>query len=53
MLFSFRGFSRVKLKFLNPHEENQRLHEEEAPLLARQLNGILSCARDYTVIGYK
>ncbi len=49
----YRGFSRVELKYLHPHEAGTRLPEDEAPELASRLNDLLSCARDYAVIGYK
>jgi len=49
----YRGFTRVELKYLHPHEEGARLPENEAPELAARLNDLLSCARDYAVIGYK
>ncbi|HFQ89723.1 MAG TPA: class I SAM-dependent methyltransferase [Desulfobulbus sp.] len=49
----YRGFSRVELKFLHPHEPGARLPEDEAPELAARLNDLLSCARDYAVIGYR
>lgn len=52
-LMEYRGFSRVELLFLHPHEGEERLPEEEAPQLALRLNEVLSCARDYTVVGYK
>jgi len=52
-LMEYRGFCDVELLFLHPHEGEQRLPEEEAPELASRLNEILSCARDYTVVGYK
>ncbi len=52
-LMEYRGFSNVELLFLHPHEGEQRLPEEEAPELASRLNEVLSCARDYTIIGYK
>ncbi|MDO8948607.1 MAG: class I SAM-dependent methyltransferase [Desulfocapsaceae bacterium] len=52
-LMEYRGFCKVELLFLHPHEGEQRLPEEEAPQLAARLNEILSCARDYTVVGYK
>lgn len=52
-LMEYRGFSNVRLMFLHPHEGDQRLPEEEAPRLAARLNEILSCARDYSIIGYK
>lgn len=52
-LLEYRGFSNVELLFLHPHEGDQRLPEEEAPKLALRLNEILSCARDYTIVGYK
>ena len=48
-----RGYVAVELKYLNPHPPAQQLNSEEAPLLAAQLNGLLSCARDFAVIGYK
>jgi SAM-dependent methyltransferase len=48
-----RGYVGVELKYLNPHPPAQQLNSEEAPLLAAQLNGMLSCARDFAVIGYK
>jgi O-antigen chain-terminating methyltransferase len=49
----YRGFSRVALKYLHPHESGARLPEDEAPELAARLNDLLSCARDYAVIGYR
>lgn len=49
----YRGFSRVDLKYLHPHDAGARLPENEAPELAGRLNDLLSCARDYAVIGYK
>lgn len=49
----YRGFSRVELKYLHPHDAGARLPENEAPELASRLNDLLSCARDYAVIGYK
>jgi O-antigen chain-terminating methyltransferase len=49
----YRGFVRVELKYLHPHDPGARLPEEEAPELAARLNDLLSCARDYAVIGYK
>jgi O-antigen chain-terminating methyltransferase len=52
-LMEYRGFCKVELLFLHPHEGEQRLPETEAPQLAARLNEILSCARDYTVVGYK
>ena len=52
-LLEYRGFCRVELLFLHPHVGEQRLPEEEAPQLASRLNEILSCARDYTIVGYK
>lgn len=52
-LMEYRGFCKVKLLFLHPHENEQRLPEEEAPKLGSRLNEILSCARDFTVVGYK
>ncbi len=52
-LMEYRGFCKVELLFLHPHEEDQRLPEEEAPELASRLNELLSCARDYAIIGYK
>lgn len=52
-LLEYRGFSDVELFFLHPHEGEQRLPEDEAPKLALRLNEILSCARDYAIIGYK
>lgn len=52
-LMEYRGFCKVELIFLHPHEGEQRLPEEEAPLLASRLNEVLSCARDYTIVGYK
>ncbi|MBU0944973.1 MAG: class I SAM-dependent methyltransferase [Proteobacteria bacterium] len=52
-LMEYRGFCKVDLLFLHPHEGEQRLPEEEAPQLASRLNEVLSCARDYTVVGYK
>ena len=48
-----RGFRSVALRYLNPHPEHQQLSREEAPILADQLNHLLSCARDFAVIGYK
>ena len=52
-LMEYRGFCKVELLFLHPHEGDQRLPEEEAPELASRLNEVLSCARDYAVVGYK
>lgn len=52
-LMEYRGFCRVELLFLHPHEGEQRLPEDEAPQLAARLNEVFSCARDYTVVGYK
>jgi len=52
-LLEYRGFCRVELLFLHPHEGEQRLPEEEAPQLASRLNEVFSCARDYTIVGYK
>ncbi|MBU0960193.1 MAG: class I SAM-dependent methyltransferase [Proteobacteria bacterium] len=52
-LMEYRGFCKVDLLFLHPHEGEQRLPEEEAPQLASRLNEVFSCARDYTVVGYK
>jgi len=52
-LMEYRGFCKVELLFLHPHDPEQRLPEEEAPQLASRLNEIFSCARDYTVVGYK
>lgn len=49
----YRGFSKVELKYLHPHDTGARLPEGEAPELAARLNDLLSCARDYAVIGYK
>ncbi len=52
-LMEYRGFCKVDLLFLHPHEGEQRLPEEEAPQLASRLNEVFSCARDYTIVGYK
>ena len=52
-LLEYRGFCKVKLLFLHPHEGDQRLPEDEAPQLASRLNEVLSCARDYAIVGYK
>jgi O-antigen chain-terminating methyltransferase len=52
-LMEYRGFSQVKLRYLHPHEGEQCLPGEEAPQLAARLNEVLSCARDYAIIGYK
>lgn len=52
-LLEYRGFCKVDLLFLHPHEGDQRLPEEEAPELASRLNEVLSCARDYAIVGYK
>lgn len=52
-LMEYRGFCKVELLFLHPHEPEHRLPEEEAPQLAARLNEIFSCARDFTVVGYK
>lgn len=49
----YRGFSKVELKYLHPHDVGARLPENEAPELAGRLNDLLSCARDYAIIGYK
>jgi len=48
-----RGYRDVELRYLNPHPPAQQLFTEEAPLLAAQLNGLLSCARDFAVVAYK
>jgi SAM-dependent methyltransferase len=48
-----RGFDSAEIKYLHPHPEDQRLTGDEAPVLAAQLNELLSCARDYVVLGYK
>jgi SAM-dependent methyltransferase len=52
-LMEYRGFCKVELLFLHPHEEDQRLPEDEAPRLAARLNELYSCARDYSIVGYK
>jgi len=52
-LMEYRGFCKVELLFLHPHEQEQRLPEGEAPQLAARLNEVFSCARDYTIVGYK
>lgn len=52
-LMEYRGFCRVELLYIHPHEGEQRLPEEEAPRLAARLNEVLSCARDYAIVGYK
>lgn len=52
-LMEYRGFCKVELLFLHPHDEEQRLPEDEAPQLAVRLNELFSCARDYAIIGYK
>lgn len=52
-LLEYRGFCKVELLFLHPHEGDQRLPEAEAPELASRLNEVLSCARDYAIVGYK
>ncbi len=52
-LMEYRGFCKVELLFLHPHEGQQRLPEEEAPQLASRLNEVFSCARDYAIVGYK
>jgi O-antigen chain-terminating methyltransferase len=52
-LMQSRGFHSVSLRFLNPHPQEQQLSTEEAPVLAEQLNNLLSCARDFAVIAYK
>ncbi|HIP82749.1 MAG TPA: class I SAM-dependent methyltransferase [Desulfocapsa sulfexigens] len=52
-LMEYRGFCKVELLFLHPPHDNERFPEEEAPELASRLNDIMSCARDYAVIGYK
>ncbi len=52
-LMEYRGFSRVELLYLHPHEGEQCLPAEEAPQLAARLNEVLSCARDYAIVGYK
>jgi O-antigen chain-terminating methyltransferase len=48
-----RGYRDVELRYLNPHPPAQQLFTEEAPMLAAQLNGLLSCARDFAVVAYK
>lgn len=52
-LLEYRGFCDVELLFLHPHDPEQCLPEQEAPELAARLNDVFSCARDYTIIGYK
>lgn len=52
-LMEYRGFSQVKLLYMHPHEGEQCLPGEEAPQLAARLNEVLSCARDYAIVGYK
>ena len=52
-LMEYRGFTQVKLLYLHPHEGEQCLPGEEAPQLAARLNEVLSCARDYAIVGYK
>jgi SAM-dependent methyltransferase len=52
-LMEYRGFCKVELLFLHPHEPEQQLPEGEAPQLAARLNEVFSCARDYTIVGYK
>jgi O-antigen chain-terminating methyltransferase len=52
-LMEYRGFCKVELLFLHPHEQEQCLPSGEAPELAGRLNEIFSCARDYTIVGYK
>lgn len=52
-LMEYRGFRSVELMFLHPHEGEQRLPEEEAPELGARLNELLSCERDYAILGYK
>jgi O-antigen chain-terminating methyltransferase len=52
-LLEYRGLCNVELLYLHPHEDEQRLPEEEAPLLASRLNEVLSCSRDYSIVGYK
>jgi O-antigen chain-terminating methyltransferase len=48
-----RGFHSAGIRYLNPHPEEQRLSSAEAPILARELNDLLSCARDFAVIAHK
>ena len=48
-----RGFRSVELRYLNPHPPEQRLSSDEAPILAGQLNDLLSCARDFAVVARK
>ncbi len=52
-LLEYRGFSRSEILYLNPPEDFDRLPEDEAPQLAGRLNNLLTCARDYAVLGYK
>jgi SAM-dependent methyltransferase len=52
-LLEYRGFCNVELLFLHPHDEEHRLPAQEAPQLAARLNEVFSCARDYTIVGYK
>lgn len=52
-LMEYRGFCRVDLLFLHPHDRDQCLPSAEAPKLAARLNEVFSCARDYTIVGYK
>jgi O-antigen chain-terminating methyltransferase len=53
VLMESRGFCQGAVLCLQPHEGEQRLPEEEAPQLASRLNEVFSCARDYTIVGYK
>ena len=48
-----RGFRSVELRYLNPHPPEQALSQHEAPVLAGQLNDLLSCARDFAVVAQK
>ena len=52
-LMEYRGFCQVELLLLHPPDEEHRLPSLEAPQLAARLDEVFSCARDYTVIGYK
>ena len=52
-LMEYCGLGGVRIEYLHPHEEAFRLPEDEAPELAARLNDLLSCARDYAVIGYR
>ncbi len=49
----YKGFCRTDIMYLHPHDLGHCLPTAEAPELAGRLNELLSCARDYAIIGYR